>query len=193
MGERNVCYVCVCVWVQIISYVVREIFLGGAKGERERDFPPDLGNVGQRNITNKESIGRIAHFSNFFPGKLMGPSMRIVDVIFGLPDRGAGDFLREIGIGSQLIVQGRVLAGGFDGADWGVGWQAGLGGDMGSAIVGFGGALRERACQTRGHGAGIRIQNRVVKKVVEGERRRKKKLEMKMKMRKNLIMEFALG
>lgn len=127
----------------------------------------------QRNITSMKPIGRITHFRNLISRKYMGPSLRIIGIVFTLPNGRTSDFLWEFRVGFELVVQGRMLARSFD-------TVVVMGGGCGLVVVvvvvvvlllqlgGFLGrrigltfnrfrgseVLRKRGCQTRSHGSG---------------------------------------
>lgn len=86
-------------------------------------------------MASSETIRRMTHLSNLLETQDMGPSIRIIDLIFTFPHRGADYLWREIGIGLQLVAQGRVLTGGFDAAGLRAGFE-GVGVDM-SIIMGI--------------------------------------------------------
>ncbi len=118
----------------------------------------------QRNITSMKPIDRITHFGNLIPCKDMGPSLRIIGIVFTLPNGRTSDFLWKFRVGFELVVQGRMLARSFDTAvvllllllllllQLGfLGRRIGLTFDRFRSSV----VLRKRGCQTRSHGSGI--------------------------------------
>lgn len=122
----------------------------------------------QGDITSKKPIRRIIQFRNLIPCKLMGPSLWIIGIVFTFPNGWTGDFLWEFRVGFDLVVQGRMLARGFDtavevGGGCGCGWGrllllllGFLGRRIGWTFDGFRSSvvLRKRGCQARGHGNG---------------------------------------
>lgn len=84
-------------------------------------------------MASNETIRRMAQLSNVLIAEDICPSIRLIGVIFGsgFPHRGADYFLRKIGIRSQLVIQGRVLTGGFDA----VGLKAWFGGVVGMSMI----------------------------------------------------------
>lgn len=112
--------------------------------------------MSQRDITGKKPICHVAHLRNLILGEFMGPSLRIISIVLTLPNGRAGDFRWEFRVRFELVVQGRMLARGFDAAvlDDGrllgfLGRRIGLAVDRVSRVV-----RRKRGCQTRGHGNG---------------------------------------
>lgn len=137
----------------------------------------------QRNITSMKHIDCITHFGNLIRCKVMGPSLRIIGIVFTLPNGRTSDFLWKIRVGFELVVQGRMLARSFDtvvvvvcgGCGCGLvvvvvvvlqqlllllqlgflGRRIGLTFDRFRSSV----VLRKRGCQTRSHGSGNRLES----------------------------------
>lgn len=170
---------------------------------KKKRHQTNLWNMCQRNITSMKPIRRITHFRNLLPCKLMGPSLRIIGIVFTLPNGRTGDFLWEFRVWFDLVVQGRMLARGFDttvvvvvvvgggGGGCGgwrrlllrmllgfLGWRIGLTFDRfrSSRVV-----LRKRGCQTWSHGNGS--GSWVEEKKEEGEKAERKERWKDWKMR----------
>lgn len=123
----------------------------------------------QRNITSMKPISGITHFGNLISCKHMGPSLRIIGIVFTLPNGRTSDFLWEFRVGFELVVQGRMLARSFDTAFVVV--RGGCGLVVLQQLLQLAGflrrrigltfnrfrssvVLRKRGCQTRSHGSG---------------------------------------
>lgn len=71
----------------------------------------NLGNASKRSIRRNESVGILAQFGNLLVRELMGPCLRRISVVLGLPHSWTGDLLWEVRQGTQLFVDGILLAG----------------------------------------------------------------------------------
>lgn len=102
--------------------------------------------------SGKEGIGGLVQLGDLIVTEGMGPALWVVLVVLGLPHSRPYDFLGEILVRMEKIIEGRVLARGLDPIGEDVGVDRGRIGLGGVQVRG----LRGRFCDgTRSHCSGV--------------------------------------